>query len=98
MNAVAPLGLTRRLPSLAVSAARVGWRLVRRPQLWATAFRMWRRTTPRGWWRRAPFLPVPSGEYLRFRLVTQYGSVDHPIDADDVLNYLAWCKRHDSLR
>jgi hypothetical protein len=75
----------------------VSWRLLRRPGLWVTALRLWHRTTPAGWWRRAPFLPVPSGDYLRFRLVTQYGSVDHPIDADDVMNYLAWCKRHDSL-
>lgn len=68
------------------------------PSLWATAARQWRRTTPRGWWRRRPFLPVPSGEYLRFRLVTQYGSYDHPVAADDVLNYLAWCKRNDGVR
>ena len=97
MSAAAGPGLVRRLPSLAATAASVSWRLLRRPGLWATALRLWHRTTPGGWWRRAPFLPVPTGDYLRFRLVTQYGSVDHPIDADDVMNYLAWCKRHDSL-
>ncbi|MCB0956473.1 MAG: hypothetical protein R2694_07605 [Ilumatobacteraceae bacterium] len=74
---------------------RVGAAVARRPSLWVTAVRQWKRTTPPGWWRRRPFLPVPSADYLRFRLVTQYGSDDHAIDTADVLNYLAWCKRHD---
>jgi hypothetical protein len=43
-----------------------------------------------------PFLPVPSGEYLRFRLVTQYGDPDHRPEPDDVINYLAWCRHWDS--
>lgn len=88
----------RRLPSLATTLARVVVGLLRRPSLVPTALRQWRRTTPPGWWRRAPFLPVPASDYLHFRLVTQYGSADHPIAADDVLNYLTWCKRHDSLQ
>jgi len=78
------------------SAVGVAAVVVRRPSLWGTAVRQWRRTTPHGWWRRRPFLPVPSREYLRFRLVTQYGRADHRIESDDVLNYLAWCKRHDA--
>jgi hypothetical protein len=36
---------------------------------------------------------VPSGDYLRFRLVTQYGRSDLRPTTADVLNYLAWCKR-----
>ena len=28
---------------------------------------------PRGWWRRPPFLPVPTARYLAFRLETAYG-------------------------
>ncbi|MCB0981926.1 MAG: hypothetical protein H6513_10945 [Acidimicrobiaceae bacterium] len=74
---------------------RAGAAVARRPSLWVTALRQWKRTTPAGWWRRRPFLPVPSADYLHFRLVTQYGSYDHPIDTADVLNYLTWCKRHD---
>ncbi len=66
-----------------------------RPSLWATAARQWRRTTPRGWWRQRPFLPVPSRDYLRFRLVTQYGRFDADVLPEDVLNYLAWCKQQD---
>jgi hypothetical protein len=72
---------------IAVAAA-----VARRPSLWSTALRQARRTTAPGWWRRRPFLPVPSGSYLEFRLVTQYGDPDHAWDPDDVVNYLRWCK------
>jgi len=67
--------------------------VLRRPSLWRVALQQWRRTTPKGWWRRPPFLPVPSRGYVEFRLVTQYGSGDAPIAPGDVLDYLAWCKR-----
>lgn len=66
--------------------------IVRRPRLWPTAIRQMRRLAPPGWWRRRPFLPVPSGEYLAFRLQTQYGDADHPWDPDDVVGYLEWCR------
>ena len=66
--------------------------VVRRPSLWTTAVRQMRRTTAPGWWRRRPFLPIPSGEYLEFRLVTQYGDARHAWEPDDVVNYLRWCK------
>jgi hypothetical protein len=79
-----------------VTWARIAVAVAARPSLWPTALRQVRRTAPPGWWRHAPFLPVPSGPYLRFRLVTQYGSVDHPPAADDVLNYLVWCRRQGS--
>jgi hypothetical protein len=79
-----------------VTWARIAVAVAARPSLWPTALRQVRRTAPPGWWRHAPFLPVPSGPYLRFRLVTQYGSVDHPPAPDDVLNYLMWCRRQGS--
>jgi len=66
--------------------------VTRQPRLWGTALTQWRRTTPKRWWRQRPFLPVPTGDYLRFRTITQYGSADHPLVADDVLNYLEWCR------
>jgi hypothetical protein len=69
--------------------------LAKRPSLWPTAVRQWSRTTPRDWWRHRPFLPVPSREYVRFRLVTQYGRCDADVVPEDVLNYLAWCKKQD---
>jgi hypothetical protein len=73
--------------------ARVVVAVLTHPTLWAVAVRTWWRTTPPRWWASAPFLPVPSREYLRFRLVTQYGRNDADISPDDVLNYLAWCRR-----
>jgi hypothetical protein len=66
--------------------------VARRPALWSTAVRQMRRTTAPGWWKRRPYLPVPSGSYIEFRLVTQYGDAGHAWDPDDVLNYLRWCK------
>jgi hypothetical protein len=67
--------------------------VARRPRLWPVALRQARRTATPGWWHRPPFLPVPGGDYLRFRLVTQYGDEDHRPDATDVVNYLSWCAR-----
>lgn len=66
--------------------------VVRRPSLWGTALRQMRRTTEPGWWKRRPFLPVPSGRYLEFRLITQYGDAGHAWESVDVVNYLQWCK------
>ena len=74
---------------------RVAAAVITKPSLWPTALRQWRRTTPPGWWRRRPFLPVPPRPYLRFRLVTQYGDSGRAVEAADVLNYLAWCRLQD---
>lgn len=67
-----------------------------RPSLWRTALVQVVRMTPRGWWRTAPFLPVPRPDYLEFRLVTQYGgdavSSRAAVESGDVVNYLRWCK------
>ena len=77
---------------------RIAAAVAARPRLWRTTARQMRRTAAPGWYRRAPFLPLPNGEYLRFRLVTQYGDANHrPIPAD-VVNYLAWCRQWDSER
>ena len=62
------------------------------PSLWPTAVGQARRLVPSGWWRRRPYLPVPSASYLEFRLVTQYGDISHRPEPGDVLNYLRWCR------
>jgi hypothetical protein len=62
------------------------------PELWLTALRQLRRAARRGWWRRPPFLPVPSGDYVRFRMLTQYGDGDASPSVDDVVRYLRWCR------
>ena len=65
-----------------------------RPALWLTAVVQLMRLAPAGWWRRWPPLPVPDRDYLRFRLVTQYGDPDHEPEPGDVVTYLEWCRRH----
>jgi hypothetical protein len=75
---------------------RAGMAVVKRPSLWRTVVRQMRRTAAPGWWKRRPFLPVPSGEYLRFRLLTQYGDARHRWEPDDVVNYLRWCRDWDA--
>ena len=69
--------------------------VARRPDLWTTALRQARRAAPTGWWRRPPFLPVPSREYLAFRTLTQYGETQRPPSPEDVVDYLAWCREWD---
>jgi hypothetical protein len=61
-----------------------------RPRLWPTAVRLARRTARAGWWRRPPFVPLPSSDYVRFRLLTQYGDPEAVPVADDVVAYLEW--------
>jgi len=68
--------------------------VVVRPGLWGiAALQVFRLARP-GWWRRAPFLPLPDRDYLRFRLETQYGTGGTP-DPADVVVYLRWCREHD---
>jgi hypothetical protein len=63
-----------------------------RPSLWGIAIVQVFRLARRGWWRRPPFVPLPDREYLRFRLETQYGDPDHPIEPRDIVAYLRWCR------
>jgi hypothetical protein len=71
--------------------------VMKRPDLWVTALRQARLLAPRGWWRRAPFLPLPDGDYLHFRMVTMYGGdgrdSDGAVEPRDVVAWLEWCKR-----
>jgi len=62
-----------------------------RPALWITALRQAVRLARRRWWARAPFLPLPDADYLRFRFETQYGSGGRP-DPRDLVAYLEWCR------
>jgi len=44
----------------------------------------------RGWYRLPPFLPVPSREYIRWRMYTAYGDEAALPPADDVVRFAAW--------
>ncbi len=56
----------------------------------AWAFRAW------AWYRKAPFLPVPPPEYIRWRMMTAYGDEDAIPPVEDVLRFARW--RRDLLR
>lgn len=63
------------------------------PSLWPTALRQVVLLAPNGWWRRAPFVPVPDAAYLRFRMVTAYGGDGaRAAEPEDLLTYLRWCR------
>jgi hypothetical protein len=62
------------------------------PSLWGTAVRQALVLAGSGWWRRAPFLPLPDPAYLRFRLVTAYGGAGRAPEPADLVTYLHWCR------
>jgi hypothetical protein len=89
-------------------AAVVARAVLPRPGLWITALAAVRRMARRGWWHRAPFVPVPGEAYWRFRLETAYGSgrdvdgvdqrddggpADEALTTDDVVAFLRWSQR-----
>lgn len=46
-----------------------------------------------GWWRRAPFLPLPDRRYWAFRMATAYGSADASPPPRAVVEAAAWSLR-----
>ena len=87
----APSADARRADASIGWLARAAIAVGRHPSLWLTAVVQLMRLAPRGWWRRAPFLPLPDPAYLHFRLQTQYGE-DRPAEPSDVVTYLHWCR------
>ncbi len=72
--------------------------VLRRPDLWWTAVRVVVRLAPSGWWRTAPFLPLPAPPYLHFRMVTAYGGDGSgPALGRDLVAYLEWCRAWPSV-
>jgi len=54
----------------------------------------------RGWWRHQPFLPLPPERYIKFRLDTAYGMVEHGWERPpflvlirDVYRFLLWRRK-----
>jgi hypothetical protein len=78
--------------------ARVAVAVLLRPSYWLAAVTVLGRMVPRGWWRRAPFLPLPSRSYVRFRMQTQYGGESSRPTVPDVLRYLRWVRQWDAGR
>jgi hypothetical protein len=63
------------------------------PATGAALLRVAWRFRRREWWRRAPFLPLPAGDYLRWRMHTAYGDADTVPPADDVVRFARWAVR-----
>jgi len=52
----------------------------------ATAWRFRRR----GWYRRPPFLPLPSNDYVAWRMYTAYGREDAVPSIEEAERYFRW--------
>ena len=65
-------------------------RAARRPSLALDLARVAWRFRRHGWYRRAPFLPLPARDYLRWRMYTAYGDSDAVPPAADVERYARW--------
>jgi hypothetical protein len=44
----------------------------------------------RGWFRRFPFLPLPSASYMRWRLETAYGDPEAVPPEEELVRFLEW--------
>jgi hypothetical protein len=71
-------------------ALTLSMRAVRHPATGIALVRTGWRFRRRGWWRRPPFLPLPSVDYVRWRMHTAYGSDDYVPAADDIVRYARW--------
>lgn len=68
-------------------------RAVLRPRLAADLLRVAWRFRSRRWYRRFPFLPLPSREYVEWRMHTAYGDHHAVPPAEDLERYARWVGR-----
>jgi hypothetical protein len=65
---------------------------LRRPGLaWVLLRLAWRLRT-RDWYRRPPFLPLPSAEYLAWRTHTAFGEGEHEAESKELERYIEWVR------
>jgi hypothetical protein len=74
------LALVAKLAARAVFCPRLALDLL------ATAWAFRRR----GWWHRAPFLPLPDRAYLRWRMYTAYADEMAVPPVEDVIRFARW--------
>ena len=73
--------------------ARLALRCLTRPALVPDLLRVAWRFRSRGWYRRAPFLPLPAMDYVRWRMYTAYGEHEAVPPVEDVVRYARWARR-----
>lgn len=66
---------------------------VRNPAIGVSLVRVGWRFRRRNWFKRLPFLPLPAGEYVRWRMHTAYGRDDAVPPAGDIVRYARWATR-----
>jgi hypothetical protein len=71
----------------------LAWRGLLNPRTGAALLRVGWRFRARGWNRRFPFLPLPAGTYLRWRMYTAYGDEDIVPPVNDIVRYARWAVR-----
>jgi hypothetical protein len=69
---------------------RLALRALRSPSLAVDLLRVAWRFRARGWYRRPPWVPIPSRDYVRWRMYTAYGDYDAVPPAEDVIRYARW--------
>jgi len=47
----------------------------------------------RAWYRKAPFLPIPSRAYTRWRMQTAYGDPESVPTVAEAIRYVRWAAR-----
>jgi hypothetical protein len=77
-------------PSWTALAAGLVGRALLSPQLAVDLLRTGWAFRRRDWWRKAPFLPVPDGPYLRWRMYTAYGDEAAVPPLEDVIRFARW--------
>ncbi len=70
--------------------ARLALRATVRPRLAVDLARLAWSFRARDWYRRPPFLPLPSREYMRWRMLTAYGDEDAVPPVEDVVRFARW--------
>jgi hypothetical protein len=65
-------------------------RFARHPGEFPVVVRAAWRLRREGWWRRAPFLPLPGRAYWQFRLATATGSAIGTTSVREVVDYAKW--------
>ena len=76
--------------SLPVTCVRVALRALVRPRLIFLLLGAAWRFRRRDWYRRAPFLPLPPADYMRWRLHTAYGDETATPTPAELESYLSW--------